>query len=441
MTIYQHSRGSIIDWSIEPGARKWLVPVWLVVSLYWPVMTVGGSEFRIDYPLTAILVLWLILKQRMRRETLLPTFFILLAIPLFVVGSLIGAHFGYDFSIATTLGFFRPLVLWMFWLEVLRFCRVSKVIQIIAVVMLPAAVLSILQIALPDVLGQFTIELFSSQSREATQHLMSATLISRAVSVFQLPANAALAFLLAVVAAFYSAQLKPIRQHRLIYAALGATYALAGVTTASKTFFLGAALLITYVVLTSVTERTFPLPVLIAVVALSGFLASVIQNLMEHNQAFQWQAMKQLAMAFGTDAFSSRFDPRGGNLAPAFLHWREYFITGLGGATPSYFIGDNLYLYVLARTGVLGLLGLIGAFSRGIILSVRSTKLEGKSVAIGLVLICAAGLGTPCLWSPRLAELAVFFVAASQSVSEVDPETTHVRGTERGTRAEKQEEA
>ncbi len=396
---------------------KWLVIIWMLVVFYWPVMNVGGIDFRADYPFALLMALWLI-TQRWGRTTQLAAMLLLFYAVLLTAGTINGVFLGYPFNIAAYIGFLKFFLVATIWAELLRKLPYKFVIYLVPIIALPTAIFAFLQISVPDLVSNLTVDWYSSAARTPTEALFGeAGRRSRAVSVFEHPANAAFAFLLCIVFSYASAEEFKRKRDAVFYLSLMLVYFLAGLASGSSTFILGAAIvtaMITFRVLILKTNVKKWISAVLAGCAGGLFIIYYWQTVA--SEAAKSQFSFQVKRIMSGEVLASRLGPEGG-LWEAITHWPEFLLSGLGAVHTPYFTGDSLYIGLVSKIGIFGATVLL-------IFAVCVFKLLNKYkdpfvyvIIVSFIIILAAGLGTPTLIKPRFLEVTTFLFAAALVLS------------------------
>lgn len=389
-----------------------LTVAWIAAVLYWPVMELGGIQLRADYPCIIVVATYSLLFTPLNKTTVVSTGWLISYSVLMLVGTLYGSSFGYPVSPALVgvLKFFLAIVVWAQLLPILGLLSAMRLWLVLG---LPAAVLAVLQVMTPQLVADLTVTMFSSSARTPTELLFGATgNFRRAVSVFESPVYAAVAFLfLSTCASILLVLARQRREQVFLLFSLG-VFMLGGLATASATFLLGATMVLVLWVFRGVVLRPQRSAVnlvifLVVLVGVTWILVSAIKD-----RPIYSEILYQVEKIATGRVFESRYGPDG-ILSEAENRLSQFVIVGLGGTQPPFFVGDSLFISLWLRTGVPGLavflvpiLGLVVRLS----LSWRDTLNFGLTTI--LLLLLATGLGAPVLTIPRFSEFVALAVAA-----------------------------
>jgi len=397
---------------------KRAVVTWLGLALYWPVIKIGTLQFRLDYPLLFVFLLWLATERRWERSAVNSLLVALFFACLIVIGTLWGLRLGYPIG-AALFGFLKFFVTVVVWNQILSYVSVFWVVRFVSILGIPAAVLAVMQVGVPAFAANLTLRWYSSGARTAPISLLGGgESIRRAVSVFESPVYAGVAFLILAISAIVIALTAYRKTEVIAFSVIALVYVIAGLATGSSTFILGVAIIgLTWVIWMVISGRVSRriLLVLFAVVLLVP-LAGWLYVQFWASEALRSEIEYQIDKIMSGKVLSSRFGDAG-ILREALSRWPEYWLVGLGGTRPSYFIGDSLYVVIWTRTGLTGVVTFLGLI---VFLVSSVARHRGMSeLSFGLctmmVAVAAAGVGAPVLSIPRFSEVIAFVFAGSWS--------------------------
>lgn len=384
--------------------------VWMTLVLYWPTLQLGSFQFRLDYPLMLVLLLWVMLGKRSIHGSRILAFIFLYVCSL-LVGSINGVTNGYDFLPQVFLGAIKPFLLMFLWIQILHRVPPAEVCRLTVLLLVPAAALSILQISVPELVSGITVDWYSSDSRTSAEALYGASPIaSRAVSVFETPVYAAVSFLFAFLLTEIAFQQGMFL--RITTRVLQVLFVIAGTATATATFFLGFVIILSLILVREIRRGAVSSVVRQILFSLLILSLLVVAVELSGNDLFSRQILYQAQKIITGSLFDSRFgvDGQQGLLTSTLANIGEYLWVGVGATAAPYFIGDNLYLSVLTRNGLVGLLFVM--ISVGAIW-IKISRMGGKrhTYRACLLVLLAVGLGSATLWIPRFSEVLMLVLA------------------------------
>ena len=394
-----------------------LVSVWLLLNLYFPAFYAFGFHIRLDYPLLLFMIGWVLLHGKIHVGSLVVATVGIFFAFLLAISTYRGLELGYPVRLPLILGVIKPFFVTIVWLEVLKRITIHRAYRIISLVFIPAALLSIGQGLYPEIFYDFTMEHYVTEGRsQVAERLLNpeSGLTTRSVAMFDTPAYAGVAFLVALMASLAFMRKSRVRSQRRIYGILGLGYLVAGVFTLSSLFFGGVALFFTglFVGLPTTRERGSNFSKLSVIVTVVIFVIAIFVMIKFMGQ----DAMRELGYRVGRvltgEVLLTRFG-EGGGLLDVLSNWHEFALLGIGGTRTPYFLSDNLYLVAWARYGIIAMIGLVlmGLFFFWKFLKEKDQLRRWQRLA-GLVLL-AAGLGIPLVWVPRSSEVVVFFLVVA----------------------------
>lgn len=387
--------------------------VWIGLVLYWPTLKLGSLQLRADYPLALVMVFWLLLKMRFSWTTLYVASGLLILIMVMTIGSINGSRLGYEYSLLIFVGFLKPFVVLAVWIEILRYVHYERVLKTVVMLLLPAATLAILQILAPDIVTNLTLSWYSSEARTTASALFGeGGGGSRAIAVFESPVYSAIAFLVAALLAFMVLNVGSMKITKVAFVVFSFIFLTAGFFAGSSTFLIG--LLLSGVLLAGwkFLEGKLGSVFLIFFAGVFGVLLLWYALASSGNEAFTGEIRYQIEKVTSLSFFMTRFGPEG-QLAGTVAHWPEYILFGLGSGVPDYFVGDNLYVATLVRSGIFGLLVILVFFAIGIYHGIRSHDRNRQILVVCLLTILATGMGSPVLWIPRFSEIIMLVLAVA----------------------------
>lgn len=413
-----HDRGRRETGSTPQYAWACLTTLWIFVCIYSPTFNLFGMSVRLDYPALLVVLALVCTVFRINRQEQIIAVGLGLFVLLFSISTLKGILYStYHLDIALFLGGLKPLAIAFVWMKILRAVPVIVIMRVITWLLIGPALVIVGQLLDPTNLYDFTLNFYVTEGRsQVAERLLSpgSQRPFRAIGIFDTPAYAGTAMLIALNGAIICIVSAVTIKGRATYVALTVLYVAAGLATASSLFIGGA--ILTAAVHALIALKSGKLDVIAAVgLVVAGVtgIAFLIYNLSGITQVPDPSVFGEIyyrtMRLFDARLYTSRIE-EGSPVDSVISRLGHYVIFGIGGTETPYLLTDNFYTVVLARFGVVGLLSLLTLVGLCIFKRVSGDRATDRTMRFLSLLMFAAGMGVPVIWLPRVSEIAVLFV-------------------------------
>ncbi|MBA3474883.1 MAG: hypothetical protein H0T57_16950 [Rubrobacter sp.] len=380
----------------------------LLGVLFSPYVTVSGYSLRVELLLIPALLAVLIIKSRPLSlrwpplNTLYFAWYVWISIATLL--GLLGASF-IEIEWRDLYTLLRPvLVLFVFYNIAFSASDFYKLAASFVYAAIPLSLLAVGQSYGSKLAETLTLNTYASPARgQIDRLLMDTGAIERGVSVFETAAYSATYFLIAVGTGLFlllNASMHQGLTSRFLLLMSTAAALIGGVFTLSATFIAGLPLLLAWMLFVSGFANKVRLAGVALVLLL--LLYPVMTQLVESNTAAQSWLEHEVDRVSTLSLFETRYDTSYGFVNSTIDAIRDRPLVGWGFANDeSVFLGDSLYVVLLYRGGVIGLmlfLGLLAYLGR----TSLSKGSMGQMLLLWLFLLLIAGLGGPSFTIPRL---------------------------------------
>lgn len=261
-------------------------------------------------------------------------------------------------------------------------------------------VVAVVQVASPETVDVF-LQLYGRESQGVLQRYASQGTISRAMGTMESPVNLGALSLLGF--ALGSARLLRRGRERVAWTLIVASV-VCGLVSLTKTFYLGAPLLVIVILFlgllpTHLTE--YVRPGRISRLSVNGLIAVALAAGIAYGAV--WLRRMGLSVTYYAsflfsprEAFATRYDEAGGVLATTLDVIADNWLLGVGMTTPAEeFIGDSAYVVLLHHGGLVGLALFVAGLAALLRQIVRYRRWFDLVVLAGLVV---AGVGVPLVF-------------------------------------------
>lgn len=403
---------------------RWGVILYLIGALIFPSLWLGETtavRFELIYCLWLLFVFFLriaVLNLAFRWHPVLSKYgLFLLVIVLSTMFALVGrSSEGSLIEEAVSLyGILRPLLVMWLVLNISvdeRFA--SRVLQALLWLTVPIALLSIEQTLGANIAQQVTLQGYTSPSRTPVFNLLEELgVITRSTGVFESPVYNAVYFVLILTTVGFALVIgsPAFGSKRFLYLLFGLA-AVAGTTTLTSTFLMGATLAVA--VLVFMLGYRYPKRLLQFAVAIAGVASMfVIVGLPYFTQqgAFAGTLNYQVNKILSGTLLYTRYSSEDGQLRGTYEAIQERPVIGWGlTEREGAFVGDSLYISVFYWGGIIGLgsfLWLVCSILKHAWRNRGEESLRGQiswMVLLWTLLLLATGVGSPSFFILRLQE-------------------------------------
>jgi len=398
--------------------RKALI-VYLIGSLVLPYFHLGDLAIRFELIyaiwLTLILLAKILIKRRPLRWHPINSLYFLYFMVIVMSTLLALAQCGESLTwgVIAFYGLLRPLLVLILFMNVKideRFVR--SVLWCFLILSLGVNTLSVLQFLNVGSVTQITQVFYSSAFRTPIAGSIQAfSFLLRSVGVFESPVyNAIFILVVLLIAINMLLQKQSVSRRWILYLAIILAI-IAGITTISSTFLLGAVVILGIIVWDNARYpmRIFRLAwaavIVIAIIFSVGFL--LLPRVSYLNGPFNYK----LDQIISGQVFSTRYSPEEGNLWGIYEAVANRPLIGWGNVQQEgAFVGDSTYVATLYQGGIIGLLLFLSIFYVLIWRSSVSSGLPGIAGFINkltlwvTILLLLVGIGAPSFYILRLQE-------------------------------------
>lgn len=261
-------------------------------------------------------------------------------------------------------------------------------------------VVAAIQVARPESVDVF-LQLYGRESQGVLQRYASQSILPRGMGTMESPVNLGALSLLGFACG--SARLVRGGRGRLAWALI-VTSAVCGLVSLSKTFYLGAPLLLIVILLLGFLPThlsKYVRPVRISRLFVNGLVTFALATGIAYGTV--WLQRMGLSVTYyasflfsPTEALATRYGEAGGVLATTLDVIADNWLLGVGMTTPAEeFIGDSAYVVLLHHSGLLGLAMFVAGFTvmlRHIVLYRRRFDL------VVLAALVVAGVAVPLVF-------------------------------------------
>lgn len=406
---------------------------YLLGSLVFPVLWIGNISLRFEL----IYCLWLVflfLLYKIKSGFNFKWYLILSIYVIFLILNILSTlitsinidNFNKKYFISNAIQFYgilHPLfVMFLFLNVIIDYKFLSSMLRLFILLSIPIAFLSIGQTLGLNIATKITLIGYTSSWRSPIMNLMKQTgSILRSVGIFESPVNNAVYFLLVLVTIIiiYFKKTYNIVNKKYLYLLFGLIF-IAGFTTLTSTFLLGV-IFITGILIFFLGLR-YPKNLLkfiiIIIFILFIFVFLSLPYFISKERSFKGTFKYQIDRIISGKVFVSRYDSKSGIFSDTFQAIKNRPILGWGFnvVNKDVFIGDSIYVVLLYRVGILGLLiffFIIYLEIKNILVKYGKTNYLKWILFLWTFILLITGLSSPSFFLLRIRDWYWAFVGLS----------------------------